>query len=204
MKRIIAIVLALVIAAGLGGFAYAQANGHEPMYRQQKLVGWGTQGSTAGTDPDITTWCTCFSFTNPDCVSEIKILRIYIIRQDDTVLYEGPLLKQICPGDEVEESTPWTEPMQPHEIRAIDLGRYFPDPDDPDHEWMSWQEVNSLVHAGYTVEIFWKASHKKGLPLIGYATTVKFWRETPGNLENGVESAFSTPMVNLNQMLYPR
>lgn len=145
-KLIIAIVLATVlIAGGLGGFAYANNNSHVPM-TGQKLVGWGAFGP----DPPDSFFDTVFLFTNPDCVSEITIDRISIIQGDNgTLIYEGPYLDR--------DGNPQTL-VGPHEMRGVVLADYITEPP---------------VHAmGYTLEIFWTGSDKIGLPLAGWYNVV--------------------------------
>jgi len=197
MKKVIGIMLAVVLlASGFGGFAYAQSQ-HEPM-TGQKLVGCGTHGTVdiVGAHVFFTTY---FHFTNPDCVSEITIKRISIIRRDGMVIYEGPLLRQEVEGIEVFESIPWMEPMKPHEMRRIFVQYYFADPDDPKHDWMNRDEANALPLSQYTVEIFWTKNHRSGLPLIGLSEEMKFKRLS-GDGEY-MESGYRTQMVNMRQRL---
>ncbi len=180
MKRIIAIVLALVLLAtgGLAGFVYAQVNGHEPM-TGQKLVGWGAYAGDYYPDggPPRFNQNTIFLITNPDGVSEITIERISIIQGDETLIYEGPLLHP--------NGTLWTEPMTPHEIRNINFGTYVPD---------------RTVRPGlYTLEIFWAGSHKNGLPLIGkQVTSYHRWDEAGSIIDS---HQYAVPMVNMEQKL---
>ena len=172
-KTIIAVVLAVVLlAGGLGGFAYAQSNSHVPM-TGQKLVGYGR----LGLQPDgmwlSGSW---FNITNPDCVSEITIERISLIRRDGTVIYEGPLLRLVRDENgEVEYEIPITESMKPHQIwGGLALGRFMKDPEasNPDR-WLRVEETRNLTLNHYTLEIFWSWSDKKGLPLIGWASETK-------------------------------
>ena len=172
MKKIIAIVLAVVlVVGGLGGLAYAQSNSHEPM-TGQKLVGYGFFGMLELEEPDDAT-CdlhTLFVFTNPDCVSEIMIDRVSIFAFDgtvlDTVLYEDPL-----------------KVLEPHEVDGVELHDYI-DPQDP------------LMPV--TVEIFWTGA-RKGLPLTGWAQTG--YSIFDGD-ENLLEVCVGeNPMVNVEQKL---
>lgn len=200
MKKIIAILLAVVlVAGGLGGFVYANNNSHVPM-TGQKLVGMGRLGSTDYPDGMWILWQPWFRVTNPDCVSEITIEQISIIKSNGTVIYEGPLLLQETDEDgEVVSSTPITT-LKPHEIRIIPLWFYMPDPGDEDHKWMSGEEAKSLPGGWYTVEIFWSWTDEEGLPLIGWANQMKF--KTLAN-EECMESSNSVPMVNMEQVLKP-
>ena len=138
--------------------------------------------------------------TNPDCVGEITIERISIIRGDGTVVYEGPLLKQIVEDGEVVDSRPITT-LKPHEIRGINLQWFMPDPEDPDHQWMSRWEALLLPLASYTVEVFWTAPGK-GLPLTGWA-----YKKTAMIDEEGIPidllTEVATQMVNMKQKLEP-
>ena len=211
-KTIIAVVLAVVlIASGLGGFVYAQNNSHEPM-TGQKLVGFGR----LGLQPDGM-WLSMsyFNFTNPDCVSEITIEQISLIRRDGTVIYEGPLLRLVRDDDgQVVEEIPITESMKPHQIRGIGgLSGFMKDPEasNPDR-WLTVEEARNLRHNLYTLEIFWSWSDKEGLPLIGWASETK--RAADPALQGlgldeselwKLETSHSRiPMVNMEQKLTPK
>ena len=171
---------------------------HESM-TGQKLVGKGANGTADLPDIQISL-DTSFFFTNPDCVAEITIERISIIRDDGNAIYEGPLLQQITgAGLEVVDDTPWTEPMKPHEIRYIFLQSYFADPGDPEHDWMNWYEAGALPVRSYTVEIFWTHTGKKGLPLTGWTYESVF--KTMGEVVT--DKGFGTQMVNMEQELKP-
>jgi len=75
MKKIIAIVLVVVlVAGGLGGFACARATEYEPM-PEQKLVGMGFYGTEPFADGTLV-FRPMFVFTNPNSDSEITIDRI--------------------------------------------------------------------------------------------------------------------------------
>ncbi|MBA7648624.1 hypothetical protein ES703_56412 [subsurface metagenome] len=131
MKKIIAIVLAvMLVAGGLGGFVYANSSSHQPM-TGEKLVGTGRLGLQPNGEWLSGSW---FLFTNPDCVGKITIERISIIRGDGTVIYEGPLLELVRNGDgEVVDRIPITTPMKPHRIWGVPLGHFMKDPEvDPD------------------------------------------------------------------------
>jgi len=170
---------------------------HQPL-TGMKLVGIGRLGF------EQQATCTIehgsrFVFTNPDCVGNIKIRRIAIFAGDGTVIYEGPLLRQIRAGGEVVNDDPWPNPMAPHQTRHIILWTYFPDPGDPDHAWMSKQEALSQGAKGYTVEIFY-ATHKKGLPLIGHVGTR---RTTVYGDGMTTEAGFRNEMWKVKQKLSP-
>ncbi len=208
MKKVIAILLAVVlVVGGLGAFAYAQGT-HEPM-KGDKLIGIGSLGSKFLHAEIYNGFWTGFSLTNPDGVSEITIERISIIRGDSTVIYEGPLLHQKVVDNEVVESIPITT-LKPHEIHHISLQWYMPDPDDLDHEWMNgFSEARLLPLVGYTVEIFWTAP-KKGLLLIGWAYQQHGFLNAEGvplmseeGIYVGVVTGFGTPMVNMEQEFEP-
>ena len=106
MKKFIVILLAVVVvAAGLGGFAYAQT--HEPI-NGQKLIGYGPHGHGQG-NPDISL-TTMFSLSNPDCKREITLDQISIVKSDGTE-YEVNLLD---------------DTLQPHETIPIRLISVLP------------------------------------------------------------------------------
>jgi len=118
MKKIIAVALAVVlVAGGLGGFAYANSSSHEPL-TGQKLVATSQFGSVHAYG-GLVTYEALFTFTNPDCVGEITIEQISIIRGDGAVIYEGPFRRQTMEGGEVVDSTPVTLPMKPHEVWMV-------------------------------------------------------------------------------------
>ena len=180
-KLIIAVVLAVVlIAGGLGGFVYATNNSHEPM-TGQKLVGYGFYGEFYLEELGETIQLhSMFVFTNPDGVSEITIDRVFIYRVDGEVLYDGPIIGQVP-----FKWTPYTEPMKPHEIRAVEL-----------HDYIGLQDLIMPM----TVEIFWSGA-KEGLPLTGWARTGNTIFDDAGNL---VElSTTESQMVNMEQTLTP-
>jgi len=177
MKKIIAVLLAVVLIAGvIGGFVYASNNSH-PM-TGQKLVGYGFFGTheleEIGELEDATyDLHTMFTFTNPDCVSEITIDGVFILDRYGSVLYEGALL-----GDD--------GILEPHEVQAVELHDYLDLPRDIDP---------------VTVEIFWTWTDKKGLPLIGWALTAYALFDKEGNL---VETSIGeNQMVNMKQKLKP-
>ena len=149
-KIIIAVVLAVVlVAGGLGGFVYANNNSHEPM-TGQKLVGGG--GCSADEDAFFET---VIQFTNPDCVSEITIEQVSIVKEDGTVIHEGKLLDR--------EGYDWPMPLGPHEGGIIVLRDYVAWHD----EELDPEDFRDFPPGGYTVEIFWTKSHQQGLPLTG-------------------------------------
>ena len=181
MKKLIAVVLAVVlVAGGLGGLAYAQTNGHEPM-TGQKLVGYGFYGTHDLEELDDATYDlhTMFTFTNPDGVSEISIERISIYAEDGKVMYEGPLLHP-------DGKTPWTEPMEPHETRFVIA---FPPgiPMLPDLT----MPLNAII-----IEIFWSWTEEEGLPLTGWQQSGCLRSDAEGNLID-VGVVWEAQMVNM-------
>lgn len=174
MKKTIAILLVVVlVVGGLGGFAYAQVNGHVPM-TGQKLVGCGAYGSKPVGDETYHLH-TMFTIVNPDCVSEITIHRVSIIDQYGTVWYED------------EPLWPSNEPMKPHELRSIELHDY--------------PEYLPEALEGYTVEIFWTWTDKKGLPLTGWQLSSVGLLDAEENLIEMTSS--ESQMVNMKQVLEP-
>ena len=208
MKKIIAIVLAvMLVAGGLGGFVYANSSSHQPM-TGEKLVGTGRLGLQPDGEWLSGSW---FLFTNPDCVGEITIERISIIRRDGKVIYEGSLLELVREDGEVVEERPITKPMKPHRIWGVPLGYFMKDPDaDDPGRWLTYEEARNLEFNHYTLEIFWTGT-RQGLPLIGWAAESKRAAD-PALLGLGIveselwklETSHSrTPMVNMKQKLKP-
>ena len=183
MKKIIAVVLAVVlVAGGLGAVACATANEYEPMPKQ-KLVGMGFYGTEPFGDETLV-FTPMPVFTNPDCVSEITIDRISIFAEDGEVMYEGPLLH---PDGE----TPWTEPMEPHETRFIIA---FP-------PGMPMLPDLTMPLNAITIEIFWSRA-EEGLPLTGWQHCGCRRFDAEGNLiDLGV--IWEIQMVNMEQVLVP-
>ncbi len=195
MKKLIAIVLAVVlVAGGLGGFAYAQVNSsHVPM-TGQKLVGHGAYGvfppEEDGTYLEV---AGSFTVTNPDCVSEITIDRISIFDFDGIVIYEGDLFEVDWEGGEP-VVTYWTEPLKPHEQRWIEV--------DSTMIYLRDQDYWEGDHIFFTVEIFWSWTDKQGLPLIGWAGGRIAKRDAEGHIIE-FQSGSATQMVNMEQVLEP-
>lgn len=192
MKKIIAIVIAVVmVVAGLGGFAYAQT-AHQPM-TGQKLVGWGQFGGLSGT---IQRWMR-FYITNPDCVNEITIEQISIIRDDGTVIYEGPfLIVALDPNTGWPISrTPLTEPLKPHQGISFVLGPLMKDP--ATGQWLNGEQIRNLEIHEYTVEVFWSGS-KKGSPLIGEVEQHLTKVYESGEISDAMSGV---SMVNMEQVL---
>ena len=183
-KRIIAIMLAVVlIAGGLGGFAYTQVNGHVPM-TGQKLVGQGVYAEWTypdGTDAKVETG---FMLTNPDGVSEITIERISVFAYDGTVVYEGSLRVKVAD----DEWGVYIGPLKPHETLQTGL------------EYYDLPELTQELEMWYTVEIFWSGA-KDGLPLTGWAGTVQVKRDDTGEVVD--VHLGSMQMVNMEQVLKP-
>ncbi len=193
-KRIIAILLAVVlVAGGLGGFAYAQVNGHEPM-TGQKLVGHGAYGvfppEEDGTYLEVAGSVTV---TNPDCVSKITIDRISIFDFEGIVIYEGDLFS-VDWVDEEPVVTYWTEPLKPHEQRWIEV--------DSTMVYLRDQGRWEGDHIFFTVEIFWRWTDKEGLPLTGWAGGRIAKRAADGHIIE-FQSGSATQMVNMEQVLEP-
>ena len=188
-KRTIGIILAAVlVAGGLGGFAYATNTEREPM-TGQKLVGQGmcAEWTVGGIDYYSTT---SFMFTNPDCVSEITIERVCVFAYNGTVVYDEYGKDALLP---LSDETEMSELMGPHETRCIQLGEYVSD----------WWGASDQTEADmlFTVEIFWSGSHPQGLPLIGLGVGAVVMRD--GGVVVGMELGGSSPMVNMEQKLKP-
>lgn len=183
MKKIIAVLLALVllVVGGLGGIAYAQDNSHEPM-TGEKLVGLGPCGIAPGM-----LFYTNFALTNPDCVSAIAIERLSVIGADGTVIYEGPPLIGMQ-GEEL------TTPLEPHQSVDIQLPYYVVGGSANPIDW-----PDAMI---YTVEVFWTGT-KSGLPLTGWTAIYTIAIDDAGNIVEGLSTASSSQMVNIDQKLKP-
>jgi len=157
---------------------------------QQKLVGQGMLyhgwPPPGGFPEEVETYWqagTGFWITNPDCVSEITIDRIFMIKYDGEVIYDSV-------GDGwFEDEETWTEPMEPHEIRIIEM--------DTCMAYVGCFEDFVVC----TVEIFWTWTDKKGLPLTGWARDVIAVRDA--DTEDLIEFTGMdvTQMVNMEQAL---
>jgi len=150
----------------------------------QKLVGTG--GCSVEGDVFFET---VFGFTNPDCVGQITIEQVSIIKEDGTVIHEGPLLDSY--GFPLPQQT-----LGPHEAGFIALRYYV--------AWkygLGLEDFRDFPPGGYTVEIFWTKSHKEGLPLMGTVTVVLLELVAGGNEIVGTPSGWSTEMVNMEQEL---
>ena len=179
-KIIIAVVLAVVlIAGGLGSFAYAQGT-HEPM-TGQKLVGWGGAGLAPGNRAWIAT--TNFSLINPDCVSGITIERVCVFKADGTLIYEGPPLVEL-------QGTEWTLPLEPHQSIDMLLTSFVVEEGTVD-------PLDFPDFASYTIEVFWTGP-KGGLPLTGWSWMLTLNIDAEGNAGIPSTSAMSQ-MVNMEQ-----
>ena len=168
MKKIIliAICAAVLALAGVGGGVYA-SHGHG-QETANKLIGFGVLGSiqTGGESPYFHSY---FGITNPDPVNSIEITKISVFKGDGTTVYEGPLTTG-QPGTRV----PVTEPLQPHEQRAIVLYDYMylgGDTTDP-ASWLTTAEAFAAPVAAYTVEVHWRpVSRAATCSLIGWEHT---------------------------------
>ena len=185
MKRIIVIALAIVLlASGLGGFAYAQTTQHEPIVGQ-KLVGVGNLGIFYNSDHDTLVYSRCL-ITNPDCVGEVTNICIRIISDNGTE-YTGKLLSPLTSPQEVTA-------LAPHQSGVVDLvSCIFPELTDP----------YQLQSAAYTVEVSWTGT-KNALPLIGWtwlATAAFDGTTTPPTIIENISTSTMTQMVNMEQKL---
>jgi branched-chain amino acid transport system substrate-binding protein len=161
VKKIIALLLVVVfIAAGLGGAAYAQSDGHETMVGP-KLVGIAEIGKIDSGQvrrvflPDLRIY-------NPDCLAEIAVERMSIIDEDGNVVYEGPFLRTptSAPGGPPEVMT---RPLGPHEAWDCFLPACIPD---GSGGWLPMNQVLNHPRTICTVEIFWSGD-EDGCPLGG-------------------------------------
>jgi hypothetical protein len=192
MKKLIIISLAVVLLSGaLGGFAYAKTTTHQPMVGQ-KLIGWGPSGIAPGNKSFI--MATEFFLTNPDCVSNITINKIAIIKSDGTPIYEGPLLV----GMQGEE---FTNPLTPHQVVDAFLPYYIIvyelgiDPQNPPSTNPKdyWPDLGY-----YTFEVSW-TGNRAGLSLMGSSWQVTTSEDPEGNYTIPSTSALAQ-MVNMTQI----
>ena len=183
MKKIIAVLLAVVlIAGGLGGFACAQGDEYGPM-PEQKLVGMGFYGTEPFGDGTMV-FTPMFVFSNLDDASEITINRISIFAENGEVWYEGPLLHW-------RDQTLWTEPMEPHETRFVQA---FP-PSMP-----MLPDLTGPLNA-ITIEISW-SSIEEGLALTGWQQCGFQRFDAEENLID-LQAVLEIQMVNMEQKLTP-
>jgi len=179
-KILLGLLVAVLLAAGLAGGAYAAI--HEPV-KGDKLIGFGSQGAVSPTLHDSSV----FFFTNPDCVNNIVIERVSIVRGNGTVVYEGPYL-QILP-DGTREPRPV---LKPHMQFKIELWNWMPD---GSGGWLSEEQAREVPIAGYTVEIEWNAKGET-LPPMGYGQRTQI-TIIPGQPAN--TTAHYIPMENMRQ-----
>jgi hypothetical protein len=209
MKKKVALALLIVvlIIGSIAGGVYAAGN-HQKVHGE-KLVGLVPQGyHEIGLDELIDR--SVVRFTNPDCVGEIIITQVSILRGTD-LIYEGDPLSSISeppptPGPPITTRTPNPTTLGPHESLAIPLvlymwdienqGEFDPetvtleDIQNPDN-WLEPYEANLWEHGNHTVEIAWEA--KKGVcPLIG-------WQRVEHEANGEVVGTTESPMVNLEQ-----
>ena len=163
---------------------------------QRKLIGIGQLGTiTTPRGTEVYYW-TRFDLTNPDCVAEITIERISIIRGDGITIYQGPLLHlERDKKENVSKEVPLTDPLKPHQVRSVMLRYYMKDPDTG--RWLTPHEAATLMSSPYTLEVFW-AGKDKGLPLTGWVWMPRQERTSDGHVAMGVGY---TRMVNMEQTL---
>jgi hypothetical protein len=194
-KRIILILLAVavVIGAVAGGITYAQME-HQAM-KGSKLVGTAWLGTKARDTGNITfVWTGTFGINNPDCVNDINIERLSIIKDDGSVVYEGDLLQ--C-GEDVNDPRQPVTILQPHEQLFIPLDWWMPD---GAGGWLTADEASSQDMRGYTVEILW-SGERKGLEISGYveSTQITFFHDPQGGVVDVDVSSSRIQMQNLIQ-----
>jgi hypothetical protein len=196
VKKLIVIVLAMVlVAAGLGGFAYAQVNGHEPM-TGQKLVGHVVVGKIDLGEVH-TAYHGAVTLVNPDCVAEITIERMFIIDEEGSVVYDGPFLRSLT-DNPLSPPEIMERPMRPHEVWECFLFSCIPD---GEGGWLPFYEVLDSPRTIYKVEIFW-SGHKKGCPLSGGIAAVCQWVSQDGQVLT--EALAVVPMERFKQRLKPK
>ena len=196
-KKIFLILLGVaILGAGFAGGVYAVD--HQPV-QGEKLVGVGNVG-TLSLPTQKLIGNSSFTFTNTDCVNEITITKVSIIKQpfglDPKVIYEGPFIQVGGDPYRVVITT-----MKPHAIWEISLASYMytganpNDLTDPENWLPDVAAINGYFER-YTVEIEWEAG-KGTCPLTG-------WQHTPltvTDLCDNVRGTFDSGglMVNLEQ-----
>jgi len=203
MKKV-ALVLVLVIclvALVAGGVTtLAQGDLHEPMVGK-KLVGAGYLGYVELPHAQQMQWnISHFVMTNPDCVENITIERLSIIRGDGTLIYEGPFYATYGVRNETNRTVDVNNVIReevttlaPHDTVDVVLAFIMPDGADG---WLSYGDAMNLFVYGYTVEVFYST---KGLELIGFAEHTKLVYEA--SLQLRTHALWSTPMVNMEQQV---
>jgi branched-chain amino acid transport system substrate-binding protein len=196
VKRIIAILLVVVfIAAGLGGSAYAQSSGHEPM-TGQKLIGTADMGKIdSGQVRRV--FLPNLRIFNPDCFADITVERMFIIAEDGDVLYDGPFLRTptSAPGGPPEVMT---RPLKPHEAWECFLPACIPD---GEGGWLPVNQVLNHPRTICTVEIFWSGAGN-GCPLVGEVTELsRLVNRQTGDIIS--EATSTSALERLEQVLAP-
>ncbi len=211
MKKVfISLLVAVLVLAIAGGSVYAAIGHTYPPGK--KLVGLGPLGTMAiGAPPPIMmTNSTNFNFTNPNCDKSITITQVSILRQDGSVVYQGPYL-------DVSSAPPTSRtinsnPMGPHESRSIMLQFYMPKSSpliNPSasqvEDFNTWKVPPQALAQNmetYTVEIFWKPTGRHDVnPLIGFAAQnmVRYQPEAPMDWLHELSSSLGDyEMVNTN------
>lgn len=194
MKKGTALTLCAIVllATMVAGGVYAVGD-HQPM-KGDKLIGAGFEGTfeLPGTPAmPVQTRYARYRITNPNCLDDITIEQVSIIRSDGTVMYEGPFMETlpfVSPssplGWDVERQVK-TEPMKPHESRFI-----FPQflmTDSITGEWVHPILVAMGPMSIYTVEIKWTTKGK--YPLIGWQQQLE--------IRDGQHTVSESPMVNM-------
>lgn len=154
---------------------------------QQKLVG---QTTCVEWEHDGILWSMPggVTITNPDCVSEITIDRVFIFAYDGTVVYEGPLRVKV---DDVWEE--YTGPVRPHQLLQSSLEYYG----------VLERPMELEVEMQYTVEVFWTWTDKEGLPLTGWVPIFTIKRDASTGDLIDLEFGGVVQMVNMEQKLKP-
>ncbi len=200
MKKVLLSLLAVILLlGGLAGAVYAVGD-HQPA-KDQKLVGVSNLGTKTFPWGSIELK-PVFRFTNPDCVEEIAITKVSIIRANETVIYEGPYIGVTGPSNNPVR-TVIAEPMSPHEVRIIVLFDYMWTGLGVDYtnltandNWLTVGEALAQEAAQYTVEIEWEAEGAVN-PLTGWQRTNRKEVRPDGTYRMLAESQ----MVNLKQRL---
>ena len=139
-----------------------------------KIVGTGWFGEHSGklnNSPAVFQSDVNFRITNPNCKSSIDIVRMSVIENDGTLVYEGKFFYTLGGGVKIT-----TDTLSPHMMLPVNLSECFPkpqfrppyeaNPDNPD-EWMDWC-CGLPPTLMYTLEIAYVKNPLKILSPIGW------------------------------------
>jgi len=194
-KKLILIGLAIALAVGLGGLAYAQVMPEHQRVGGNKLIGVGEMGYvTYGLGGQYEWWDSNFIITNPNCERYLTIEWVSLIASED--VYSGAYGLVWQAEEVIAEGTPeqWgiatdaniPPELSPHEVWQVSIAELFADLEggqDPDY-FMDNYELSK-----YTLEVTWSDEMWRGWwawrwgygrPLIGWQKE-KCWTASVNN-----------------------